>query len=195
MVIVFLPAVEGLQAAMARGLREPGRQRLGLLAARRPADPVAVVPRRHAAAVRQRLLGLRHGQGPDLAGEPARAAAHRHLPDQRDRPGPGEPRQGAGVRHDRRRRRHHGALRAPAAADVAVAAAERRRPRQAPALGRAAGGRRLPAAAAARDARVLDPRHRRARAASPPGSQIGANRDLLDAIRAVARARGADRRR
>ena len=43
------------EAGMARGLRDPGRQHLAVLALRRPAGPVAEPPRHHAAAVRQRL--------------------------------------------------------------------------------------------------------------------------------------------
>ena len=109
----------------------------------------------------------------------------------RGRPGAGEHRQGAGPRHDRRRRGRHDAVRAPPATGVAVAAMTRGGTTVA--LGRAMGdprpGRRLPAAAAGRDGRVLDARrlrrpfarcvdrdHRRTRTSSRPSSRPSPSR-------------------
>ena len=63
-----------------RRVREPGRDELVVLAARRRPDPRPELPRRAAAAVRQRLLGLRHGCGARQPG-----SADHHPPDRRMR--------------------------------------------------------------------------------------------------------------
>ena len=60
MVLVFLPAVEGIKTAMAGGDRDPRRLGVGLLAPCRRAAAAPAVPGRSAAAVRERALRLRH---------------------------------------------------------------------------------------------------------------------------------------
>ena len=67
MVLIFLPAIDGHQAAMAGGHREPRRLDVGLLAPRRRAAAVPGVPGLHAPAVRERAFRLRHDPG---LGEP-----------------------------------------------------------------------------------------------------------------------------
>ena len=127
MVIVFLPALDGLRPQWREACESLGGSAWTYW--RYVGFPILwpVLPGRHAAAVRQRLLGLRHGQGPDLAGEPARPAADRHLPHERGRPRPGQPRQGAGVRHDPGRRGDHDGLRDAAEEDRRDGCDERRR--------------------------------------------------------------------
>ena len=69
MVLVFLPAIDGVKVAVAGGLGEPRRLGLAVLAVRGRAAADAGLPRRRAAAVRQRAVGLRHHRG---LGEPDR---------------------------------------------------------------------------------------------------------------------------
>ena len=98
-------------AAVARGDRDPRRDHVPLLAQGRRADPHAVVHRRAAAALHQRLLRLRHRRRPGLPGLAAAAAADRRHVHQRGRAGPGERRQGHGPGDGRRRRHRHDRLR------------------------------------------------------------------------------------
>ena len=80
MVLVFLPAIDGLKAQWREAVGEPGLLDLAVLAVRgRPAARPGVL-RRGAAAVRQRPVRVRHHRG---LGEPDRlhgAAADQHRP-------------------------------------------------------------------------------------------------------------------
>ena len=72
MVIVFLPAVEGLRPQWREAAETLGGTTWTYWRRVGGPDPAAVVRRRDAAAVHQRVLRLRHGQGPHLAGHAAR---------------------------------------------------------------------------------------------------------------------------
>ena len=85
MVIVFLPALEGLRPQWREAAVNLGATHLAVLApGRRPAAH-ARLPRRGAAAVRQRVRGLRDRGGPGQPGQPDRAAADPGRADQRGR--------------------------------------------------------------------------------------------------------------
>ena len=87
MVLVFLPAIDGLKAPVAGGVGKPGLLDLAVLAARRGPAARPGVLRVGAAAVRQRPVRVRHHPG---LGEPDclhRAAADQHLAVQRGRAG------------------------------------------------------------------------------------------------------------
>ena len=162
MVIVFLPAIEGLQAPVAGGVREPGRHRLDLLDPRRP------LPILWPSFLGGTLLLFANAFSAYATAKALISQASPLVPLQIGTfltsevvLGQAEPRQGAGARHDRDRGRHHGALRHPADADLAMAALRKRRGEAALRWGVLLLGRRLPAAAALRHARVLDPRGRR----------------------------------
>ena len=73
-------------AAVAGGDARPRRHHLAVLAARRRPAAHAGVPRLHAAAVRQRVLRLRHVAAWINQGALHRAAADQQLADQRGRP-------------------------------------------------------------------------------------------------------------
>ncbi|CAA9318311.1 MAG: ABC transporter, permease protein 1 (cluster 1, maltose/g3p/polyamine/iron), partial [uncultured Frankineae bacterium] len=110
------------QAAVAGGGAQPGRDQLDLLAPRRGSGPGTGVPRLDAAAVRERLLRLRHRGGAGLAGGPDRTAADPRAADQRGHPRPAEPRTRDRPGHGPGRHRGDGPVRAAAAPDDAVAA-------------------------------------------------------------------------
>ena len=127
MVLIMAPAIDGLQAGVARGGAEPRRQRLGVLAVHRAARPVAAAARDDTAPVRQRLRRRR-----DRLRAHRQLAQHRHHPpvraDPRRRAAQPEPRLRAGAGDDS----HHRAVerrvhlaartqRAVAADDAAVA--------------------------------------------------------------------------
>ena len=77
MLIVFLPAVEGLRPQWREATETLGGDDLDLLAPGRRPHPLPVVRRRDAPAVHQRLLRLRHGRRPRLPGVAAAPAADR----------------------------------------------------------------------------------------------------------------------
>ena len=83
MVIVFLPALDGLRDAVARGGRQPGRVDLAVLARRGVPAADAGVPRLGAVVVRQRFCRLRHRGRAGQPGQPDRAAADPRGADQR----------------------------------------------------------------------------------------------------------------
>ena len=93
MVIVFLPALEGLRDAVARGGGQPRRVDVAVLAPGGGPAADAGVPRLGAAVVRQRLRGLRHRGGAGQPGQPDPAAADPRGADQRGgaRPGRASP--------------------------------------------------------------------------------------------------------
>ncbi|CAA9334500.1 MAG: ABC transporter, permease protein 1 (cluster 1, maltose/g3p/polyamine/iron), partial [uncultured Frankineae bacterium] len=110
------------QAAVAGGCAQPGRDELDLLAPRRRAGARPGLPRLDAAAVRQRLLRLRHRRGAGLPGSADRAPADPGAADQRGDHRAAEPRAGPGSGHGARRHRRDAAVRAAAAPYDAVAA-------------------------------------------------------------------------
>ena len=59
MILVISPAIDGLRARVARGVGEPRREPVPVLAVRRRAGADAVAPRRDGAALRQLVLRLR----------------------------------------------------------------------------------------------------------------------------------------
>ena len=61
MVLITLPAIDGLKVVVARGVRQPRRHDVHVLAADRAPSPRAVVARRFPAAVRQLVQRLRDG--------------------------------------------------------------------------------------------------------------------------------------
>ena len=75
MVIVFLPALDGLRKEWWEASTSLGGSGWYVLAERGRADPRAELPRRGAAAVRQRLLRLCDRRRPRQPGQPDRAAA------------------------------------------------------------------------------------------------------------------------
>ena len=113
MIITFIPAMNGVEAAVGRGEPHARRQLASrVLAAHRCAGAGALVPRQPAAALRERLLVVRDGRRAREPGLADRAAADPCGAHERDRARPREPRRRARARHDRRHGRHHGAVRA-----------------------------------------------------------------------------------
>ena len=74
MVIVFLPALDGLRQEWYDASASLGGSSWIVLAARRRSDPRPELPRRGPAPVRERVLGLRDRRGPGEPGQPDRAA-------------------------------------------------------------------------------------------------------------------------
>ena len=68
MVLIILPALEGLRPAWREAAEQPGREELAVLAVRGRAGAGPRVPWLCAAAVRQRVLGLRDRRGHDRPG-------------------------------------------------------------------------------------------------------------------------------
>ena len=85
MVIVFLPALDGLRPEWRERAESLGGTAWSFWRHIGGPDPRAELPRCDAAAVRERLLRLCHGRGAGQPGKPDRAAADPRRVDQRDR--------------------------------------------------------------------------------------------------------------
>ncbi len=122
MVLVILPAFEGLRPAWREAAHNMGAKSWQYW--RYVGVPVLApsVLGADPAAVRQRVLGLRHGGGPDQRHHPADLDPDRVVPE-RERAGrPAERRLRAGPRHGGHHRGRHARLRLPAAEGGAMAA-------------------------------------------------------------------------
>ena len=85
MVLITLPAIDGLKPVVARGVRQPRRHHVHVLAPRRPAGAGAVDARRLPAAVRQLVQRLRHRCTRSPTTPTIVSRAHRLLPRRRRR--------------------------------------------------------------------------------------------------------------
>src|SRR5438309_2346762 len=110
---------------MARGHREPRREHLALLAIHRRTDPVPVLYRSGAPALRELVLGLRDGERPDQPGLAGAVAADRGRDQQRGGGCGARLRESNRHRDDRYRDRRDDPLHAAAAEDRTVAVATR----------------------------------------------------------------------
>ncbi len=105
MLIVFLPSLDGLRQEWYDASASLGGSLVVVLEERRRTDPGPGVPGLAAAAVHERVLRIRDGCRPHQPGKPDHHPADRRRHAERGRPRPGERRQGAGARDDRRGRR------------------------------------------------------------------------------------------
>ncbi len=150
MVLVILPALEGLRPAWREAAENLGASSWQYWRLHRRPGAGAVVPGLRAAAVRQRVLRLCHGRGLTSGTHPADGDPDRLVPERQRARGPAERRQGARPRHGGHHRDRHDHLRSAAAeggtmaaiadADVGLASARalgraRRRRRRSPPSG------------------------------------------------------------
>ena len=121
MVIVFMPALHGVRPQWREAAINLGQHPAVLDPGRVPA-PATRLPRVDAAAVRQRVRGVRDGGGPGQPGQPDHAIADPGRADQRDAAGPKQIRVRPGARDGRRGGAGDGCLRLAAPTRGAVAA-------------------------------------------------------------------------
>ncbi len=125
MVIVFVPALEGLRDQWREAAVSLGRVDVPLLAGSRGPAADTRVPRFSTSVVRQCLCGIRDGGRTGQPGQPDPAAADPGRTHQRSGARPGRVRLRAGARDDRRRRRRDGGLQRTGQTHGEVAAMKR----------------------------------------------------------------------